>query len=62
MSLNRIVEDMASNPPKTKRIRTHAKRFCEHCKCFVSKTTWYNHRDISSHGGEESISDLRDIE
>lgn len=36
--------------PKPKRRRTHAKRFCEHCNCFVSKTTWYNHRHIASQG------------
>ena len=32
--------------PKTKRVKTrlHSRRYCEHCSCFVSKSTWYNHQ------------------
>ena len=40
---------MASDLPQPKRVRLHAKRFCDHCNCFVSKSTWYNHRDVSNH-------------
>ena len=40
---------MASDLPQPKRVRLHAKRFCDNCNCFVSKSTWYNHRDVSNH-------------
>ena len=32
--------------PTRKRSRSHTKRFCDHCSCYVSKSTWYNHREF----------------
>lgn len=36
-----------------RRKRSHARRFCSHCSCYVSKSTWLNHR---SHRAESAVS------
>ena len=51
-----VMADCAAPSRKRKRVRHHSKRFCEHCNCFVSKSTWYNHQDRTIQPGCSSLS------
>lgn len=39
-----MAEAACDEEPVKKRARVHTKRFCAHCGCYVSKSTWYNHK------------------
>ena len=45
MLLLELQEMDACVPPAVKRSCSHVKLFCDHCNCYVSKSTWYTHRE-----------------